>query len=150
MPYAEAIAKYGSDKPDLRCGMQIQDLRELFRESSFRVFKEIVAGGGTVRGFVDQERRRLLAQRGGRHRRPGEAARRRRPDLGAARRRRRDHQLDHEGAGRGRGRARCSTRRRRGNGDILLVAAGEAGCHVETARPAAAVAREAEGAAQPG
>ena len=52
MPYAEAIAKYGSDKPDLRCGMPIQDLREFFRESSFRVFREIVAGGGTVRGFV--------------------------------------------------------------------------------------------------
>jgi aspartyl-tRNA synthetase len=52
MPYSEAIAKFGSDKPDLRCGMPIQDLRELFRESSFRVFKEIVAGGGTVRGFV--------------------------------------------------------------------------------------------------
>ena len=52
MPYSEAIARYGSDKPDLRCGMEIQDLRELFRQSSFRVFKEIVAGGGTVRGFV--------------------------------------------------------------------------------------------------
>ena len=52
MPYAEAVAVYGSDKPDLRCGMPIQDLRELFRESSFRVFREIVAGGGTVRGFV--------------------------------------------------------------------------------------------------
>ncbi len=52
MPYADAIAKYGSDKPDLRPGMPIQDLREFFRESSFRVFREIVAGGGTVRGFV--------------------------------------------------------------------------------------------------
>ena len=52
MPYSEAIAKYGSDKPDLRCGMEIQDLRELFRESSFRVFRDIIAGGGTVRGFV--------------------------------------------------------------------------------------------------
>jgi aspartyl-tRNA synthetase len=52
MPYAEALARYGSDKPDLRCGMPIQDLREFFRESSFRVFREIVAGGGTVRGFV--------------------------------------------------------------------------------------------------
>jgi len=52
MPYAEAIAKYGSDKPDLRCGMPIQDVRELFRESSFKVFKDIVAGGGTVRAFV--------------------------------------------------------------------------------------------------
>jgi aspartyl-tRNA synthetase len=52
MSYAEAMACYGSDKPDLRCGMVIQDVREVFRESSFRVFKEIVAGGGTVRGFV--------------------------------------------------------------------------------------------------
>ena len=52
MPYAEAIATYGSDKPDLRCGMPIQDLREFFRESSFRVFREIVANGGTVRGFI--------------------------------------------------------------------------------------------------
>ena len=52
MSYAEAMAKYGSDKPDLRPGLEIQDLRELFRESQFRVFKEIVAKGGTVRGFV--------------------------------------------------------------------------------------------------
>ena len=52
MPYAEAIARYGSDKPDLRCGMLIQDIREFFRDSSFRVFREIVANGGTVRGFV--------------------------------------------------------------------------------------------------
>jgi aspartyl-tRNA synthetase len=52
MPYADAIAKYGSDKPDLRCGMPIQDIREFFRESGFRVFRDIVAGGGTVRGFV--------------------------------------------------------------------------------------------------
>ncbi|MBF8301457.1 MAG: AspS, partial [Acidobacteria bacterium] len=52
MSYAEAMATYGSDKPDLRCGMPIQDLGALFQESSFRVFREIVAGGGTVRGFV--------------------------------------------------------------------------------------------------
>jgi len=54
MPYSEAMAKYGSDKPDLRCGMPIQDLREVFRESSFEVFRKIVAEGGTVRGFVVQ------------------------------------------------------------------------------------------------
>ena len=52
MSYSEAMAKYGSDKPDLRCGMPIQDLREVFRESSFEVFRKIVAEGGTVRGFV--------------------------------------------------------------------------------------------------
>jgi aspartyl-tRNA synthetase len=52
MPYAEAMAVYGSDKPDLRPGMPIQDVRELFRESSFGVFKTIVADGGTVRAVV--------------------------------------------------------------------------------------------------
>ena len=52
MSYADALAKYGSDKPDLRPGLEIQDLRELFRESKFRVFKDIVGKGGTVRGFV--------------------------------------------------------------------------------------------------
>jgi aspartyl-tRNA synthetase len=52
MSYADAMAQYGSDKPDLRPGLEIQDLRELFRDSQFRVFKEIVAKGGTVRGFV--------------------------------------------------------------------------------------------------
>jgi aspartyl-tRNA synthetase len=49
--YADAIARYGSDKPDLRCGMEIHDLSDLFRESEFRVFKQIVADGGVVRGF---------------------------------------------------------------------------------------------------
>ena len=52
MSYTDAMAQYGSDKPDLRPGMPIQDLREFFRESSFRVFRDIVANGGTVRGFV--------------------------------------------------------------------------------------------------
>jgi aspartyl-tRNA synthetase len=50
--YAEAIARYGSDKPDLRCGMEIHDLSDVFRDSEFRVFKQIVADGGVVRGFA--------------------------------------------------------------------------------------------------
>jgi len=52
MPYAEAIARYGSDKPDLRCGLEIHDLSDVFRHSEFRVFKQIIAEGGAVRGFV--------------------------------------------------------------------------------------------------
>jgi aspartyl-tRNA synthetase len=50
--YAEAIARYGSDKPDLRCALEIEDLSDLFREAEFRVFKQIVAEGGAVRGFA--------------------------------------------------------------------------------------------------
>jgi aspartyl-tRNA synthetase len=52
MPYAEAIAKYGSDKPDLRFGMEIADLSSAFQDSEFRVFKQIVAEGGVIRGFA--------------------------------------------------------------------------------------------------
>jgi aspartyl-tRNA synthetase len=52
MPYAEAIAKYGSDKPDLRFGLEIRDLSDVFRDSEFRVFKQIVAEGGVVRGIA--------------------------------------------------------------------------------------------------
>lgn len=52
MPYAEAMAKYGSDKPDLRFGLEIQDFGPLFADSPFGIFREAVADGGTVRGFV--------------------------------------------------------------------------------------------------
>ena len=52
MTYAEAMARYGSDKPDLRCGLEIHELSDVFRESEFRVFKQIVADGGVVRGFA--------------------------------------------------------------------------------------------------
>jgi len=52
MSYAEAIARYGSDKPDLRFGMEIHDLSVVFKDSEFRVFKQIVADGGVVRGFA--------------------------------------------------------------------------------------------------
>ncbi|HQZ40408.1 MAG TPA: aspartate--tRNA ligase [Vicinamibacterales bacterium] len=52
MAYAEAMAKYGSDKPDLRFGLEIQDFGPLFAESAFGIFREAVSHGGTVRGFV--------------------------------------------------------------------------------------------------
>jgi aspartyl-tRNA synthetase len=52
LPYADAIARYGSDKPDLRFGLEIVDLSEVFRESEFRVFKQAVADGGVVRAIV--------------------------------------------------------------------------------------------------
>ena len=52
LPYAEAIAKYGSDKPDLRCGMEIKDLSAAFATSEFAVFRNAVATGGEVRGFA--------------------------------------------------------------------------------------------------
>ena len=50
--YAEAIAKYGTDKPDLRVEMAIVDVSGVFTDSSFRVFRDMVAGGGVVRALV--------------------------------------------------------------------------------------------------
>ena len=52
MPYAEAIASYGSDKPDLRPGMTLQDLSPVFAGGSFGVFRSAIEAGGDVRGFV--------------------------------------------------------------------------------------------------
>ena len=51
LPYSEAIARYGSDKPDLRFGMEIAAVSDLFADGSFRVFADIVAGGGVVRAL---------------------------------------------------------------------------------------------------
>jgi aspartyl-tRNA synthetase len=52
MAYGEAIAKYGSDKPDLRFGLEIHDVSEVFANSEFRVFKQIVAERGVIRGLA--------------------------------------------------------------------------------------------------
>ena len=49
IPYAEAMLKYGSDKPDLRNPLIISDLTEHFETSGFGLFEKIVGGGGRVR-----------------------------------------------------------------------------------------------------
>jgi aspartyl-tRNA synthetase len=54
MRYDEAIRAYGSDKPDLRVEMRIEDLSDVFTDSSFGVFRDVIAGGGAVRGFAIQ------------------------------------------------------------------------------------------------
>jgi aspartyl-tRNA synthetase len=52
LPYADAIAKYGSDKPDLRCALEIQNLSSAFDGSTFSVFRSAIESGGEVRGLV--------------------------------------------------------------------------------------------------
>ncbi len=49
LTYDEAILRYGSDKPDLRYGLEIVDLSETFAGSEFKVFRGAVDGGGVVR-----------------------------------------------------------------------------------------------------
>ena len=48
MPYAEALRRFGSDKPDLRFGMEIADVSERVRGSGFKVFEDVLADGGAV------------------------------------------------------------------------------------------------------
>ena len=52
LTYAEAMAKYGSDRPDLRFGLEIADLTDILGSSGFRGFKAAVEAGGVIRGFV--------------------------------------------------------------------------------------------------
>ena len=50
--HAEAMAKYASDKPDLRFGLEMTDVSALASESSFRVFLSTIESGGCIKGFV--------------------------------------------------------------------------------------------------
>jgi aspartyl-tRNA synthetase len=51
IPYAEAILKYGTDKPDLRNPLVITDVSQHFTTSGFGLFEKIVGGGGVVRAI---------------------------------------------------------------------------------------------------
>ncbi len=52
LTYADAMARYGTDRPDLRFGSEIIDLGEILGESGFRGFQAAVAEGGVIRGFA--------------------------------------------------------------------------------------------------
>ncbi|MBV4431608.1 aspartate--tRNA ligase [Clostridium tyrobutyricum] len=51
MPYKVAMEKYGSDKPDLRFGMEINDITDIVSDMDFRVFKDAIESGGSVRAI---------------------------------------------------------------------------------------------------
>ncbi len=51
MPYKIAMDQYGSDKPDLRFGMTIQDLCDVFSATEFKAFRGVLDAGGMVRGI---------------------------------------------------------------------------------------------------
>ena len=50
--YVDAMDKYGSDKPDLRFGLEMQTISDLFKDSSFAVFKDCVNSGGVVKALL--------------------------------------------------------------------------------------------------
>ena len=59
MTWQDAMDKYGSDKPDVRFGFEIKDISDIAKDCSFKVFKDTVENGGTVRlinvnGYADK------------------------------------------------------------------------------------------------
>ncbi|HEY7138943.1 MAG TPA: aspartate--tRNA ligase [Methylomirabilota bacterium] len=52
LTWDEAIRRYGSDKPDLRFGLELRDCSELFRGGAFQVFAQAVAQGGAVQALT--------------------------------------------------------------------------------------------------
>ena len=64
IPYAEAMEKYASDRPDIRYGLEMADLGETVKDTEFRVFQSVLSSGGIVKGFAapglaDMPRRQL-------------------------------------------------------------------------------------------
>ena len=52
LTWDEAIRRYGSDKPDLRFGLELSDCSDLFRDGAFQVFAQAVAQGGAVQALT--------------------------------------------------------------------------------------------------
>jgi len=51
LTYAESMARFGTDKPDLRFGMEFVDLSEIVKDADFKVFRSVVSTGGQVKGI---------------------------------------------------------------------------------------------------
>lgn len=61
MTYREAMRRYGSDKPDLRFGLELVDVTNFFNETNFRVFQAPYVGAVVMPGGADSPRRELDA-----------------------------------------------------------------------------------------
>ena len=62
MPYKEALLKYGSDKPDMRYGMLIEDVSAIFAKTGFKVFADILANKGVIRAIKTENSAAVLSR----------------------------------------------------------------------------------------
>jgi aspartyl-tRNA synthetase len=51
MTYQDAMDRYGTDRPDLRFNMEFQDITDMLQDTRYSIFRQIVQGGGRVKGF---------------------------------------------------------------------------------------------------
>ena len=63
LTYKEAMERYGSDKPDTRFGMEIQDISELVKNCGFGVFTSAIEAGGSVRAIVAKNSAKVLTRK---------------------------------------------------------------------------------------
>lgn len=67
MPYSEAMDRFGSDKPDLRFGVELKDISAIVKNSSFKAFSASVQNGGLVKAIVasnaaDKMSRKIISE----------------------------------------------------------------------------------------
>ena len=62
LTYAEAMNRYGSDKPDTRFGMELQDISSLVQDVDFAVFRNALEAGGSVRAIVAKQAVKTLTR----------------------------------------------------------------------------------------
>ena len=55
MSYADAMERFGSDKPDLRFGFELKDISDLVKDTDFQVFSKAFSSGGSVRGICIED-----------------------------------------------------------------------------------------------
>lgn len=63
LTYREAMDRYGSDKPDTRFGMEIQNISDTVKDCEFVVFKSAIENGGSVRAIVAKDSAKILTRK---------------------------------------------------------------------------------------
>jgi len=141
MPWSESMERFGTDKPDMRFGLELVGVDEWAKTSEFNVFRGAVAAGGRVMGIVRAGEARAVAQGHHRPRGDGQGERREGPRLVEGERARRRRPALEVLRGRARRRADAAHERRRGR--HLPLRRRQAGDRVARARRDPQHARQA-------